>query len=157
MPVDDTHSINFFVSHVADNEAMPFEKWRALEIFGQWEDRPYPDRQWIPGDHDAMVSQGPINQHGQEHLGVLDRGVVMFRRFVRRGIEAVARGEDPQGFYLSQPDGPPTSASDCVVPAAQVAGDPNDPMTLRRYAEQLAKDYMAAPPMNHLRPSKAVA
>jgi phenylpropionate dioxygenase-like ring-hydroxylating dioxygenase large terminal subunit len=147
LPVDDEHSINFFVSHVAPNEEMPFEKRRELEIFGQWEDRPYADRQWIPGDHDAMVSQGSINPHGSEHLSGLDRGVGMFRRFVRRGIEAVANGDDPQGFYLRQDDVPPTFASDRVVPASEIAGAPD----LRAYAELVARDYLLSPPMAHLR------
>ena len=41
LPVDDDRSITFFVSHVAETEAIPFEKRRALEIFGQYNDRPY--------------------------------------------------------------------------------------------------------------------
>jgi phenylpropionate dioxygenase-like ring-hydroxylating dioxygenase large terminal subunit len=151
LPVDDTHSINFFLSHVAENEAMPFEKRRYLEIFGQYDDRPYNERQWIPGDHDAMVSQGPINPHDQEHLGTLDRGVVMFRRLIRRGIEAVAQGEDPQGFYLTQQDVPPSFANDCVVAATELEGNAADPVVLVRFAERLARDYLATPPMTHLR------
>jgi nitrite reductase/ring-hydroxylating ferredoxin subunit len=150
LPVDDEHSVNFFVSHVVPGEEMPFAKRRELEIFGQYEDRSYADRQWIPGDHDAMVSQGPINPHGQEHLGSLDRGVVMFRRFVRRNIEAVERGEDPQGFYLRQEDVAPTFASDHVVPASEIEGSPEDGAELRAYAEQLARDYLRSPPMRHL-------
>jgi phenylpropionate dioxygenase-like ring-hydroxylating dioxygenase large terminal subunit len=153
LPVDDEHSINFFVSHVVPGEEMPFAKRRELEIFGQWEDRPYADRQWIPGDHDAMVSQGSINPHGLEHLGGLDRGVVMFRRFIRRGIDAVERGEDPQGFYLGHEDVPPTFASDRVVQAAEIDGLPEGASGLRVYAERLAKDYLQSPPMGHLDPS----
>src|SRR3974390_3769436 len=110
LPVDDDMTRQFFISHVADNEAMPFEKRRYLEVFGQTADRPYDERQWIPGDNDAMVSQGAINVHALEHLGTPDRGVVLFRRYVRRGIEAVQRGEDPHGFYLSEADVPPTFA-----------------------------------------------
>ena len=60
LPVDDDHCINFFVSHVGPEERMPFEKRRPLEIFGQCEDRPYRERQWIPGDHERQVGQGPM-------------------------------------------------------------------------------------------------
>ena len=62
LPVDDDKSVNFFLSYVGENEEMPFEKRRALELFGQYDDRPYPERQWIPGDHDAQVEPGS-DQH----------------------------------------------------------------------------------------------
>ena len=81
---------------------MPWEKRREIEKFGQYQgDRPYAERQWIPGDYDAMSSQGAINPHSSETLGSQDRGVVMFRRYVRRGIEAVRPAQDPQGFFMT--------------------------------------------------------
>ena len=150
LPVDDDHSITFFVSHVAKTEAMPFDKRRSLEIFGQYNDRPYRDRQWIPGDYDAQVSQGPINVHALEHLGTQDRGIVMFRRFIRRGIEAIERNQDPKGFYMRQDDVPPTFANDRVVKMADLGGSPDDPAVLRDFANRLAKDYLLHPPMREL-------
>jgi hypothetical protein len=150
LPADDDRSINFFISHVADNEKMSFEERRRLEIFGQYDDRPYRDRQWIPGDHDAQVSQGPINIHALEHLGTQDRGIVMFRRFIRRGIQAVEKGQDPKGFYMRQEDVPPTFANDRVVKAADIGGDPDDPVALRGFGDRVAEDYRARPPMRDL-------
>ena len=125
---------------------MPFEERRKLELFGQFEDRPYRERQWIPGDHDAQVSQGPINVHALEHLGTQDRGIVMFRRFIRRGIQAVQKGQDPKGFYLQQDDVPPTFANDRVVKASEIGGDPNDPAVLRDFGDRVAEDYRRRPP-----------
>ena len=150
LPVDNDRSVNFFVSHVSPGEPIPFEKRRALEVFGQYEDRPYEERQWIPGDHDAMVSQGPINVHEAEHLGSMDRGVTMFRRFVRRGIEAVMRGEDPIGFYLDPNLVPPTFANDHVVRESAIEGDPADPRSLAEHAARVAEDYLQRPPMRVL-------
>jgi phenylpropionate dioxygenase-like ring-hydroxylating dioxygenase large terminal subunit len=150
LPVDDDHTMTFFVSHVQDDEPMPFEKRRYLEVFGQTDDRAYRERQWLPGDHEAQVGQGPINVHALEHLGVNDRGIVLFRRFVRRGIEAVRNGQDPVGFYMRDEDVPPTFANDRIVPAATVGGDPDDPAVLRTFAEQLAGEYLRSPPMQHL-------
>jgi phenylpropionate dioxygenase-like ring-hydroxylating dioxygenase large terminal subunit len=147
LPVDDTHTVNFFVSHVADDEAMPFEERRRLEIFGQNNDRPYRERQWIPGDNEAMASQGEIDIHELEQLGSLDRGVAMYRRYVRRGIEAVARGERPHGVYRDATEVPPTFANDLVVGVDEVAGDPNDGAALLAFAESLPARYTAAPPM----------
>jgi phenylpropionate dioxygenase-like ring-hydroxylating dioxygenase large terminal subunit len=147
LPIDDDRSANFFISYVGDNETMPFEKRRELEVFGQYEDRPYRDRQWIPGDHDAQVSQGPINVHALEHLGTQDRGIVMFRRFIRRGIQAVQKGQDPKGFYLHQDEVPPTFANDRIVKASDIGGDPDDPAVLRDFGDRVADDYRKHPPM----------
>jgi len=150
LPADNDRSVNFFVSHVGDNEAMPFEKRRELEIFGQNEDRPYRERQLIPGDHDAQVSQGPINVHALEHLGTQDRGIVMYRRFVRRGIQAVQKGQDPKGFYLTQADVPPTFANDRIVSVSELSGFADDPASLRSFGDRIAQDYFAHPPMQSL-------
>jgi hypothetical protein len=151
LPVDDDHTMSFFISHVADNEPMVFDKRRYLEVFGQMDDRAYRERQWLPGDHDAQVSQGPINIHEAEHLGTNDRGVVLFRRYIRRGIEAVQQGQDPHGFYLNRASVPPTFANDLVVPAGSIGGNPDDPEALRRFAEQVARLYIESPPMNALK------
>lgn len=149
LPVDDEHSITFFVSHVSDDDPMPFEKRRALELFGQYNDRPYAERQWIPGDYDAQVSQGPISSK-REHLGSQDRGVVMFRRYIRRNIEAVERGEDPHGVYRHDPGVLASYANDRVVPVAEVGEDADDPAVLRAFAEQTLQDYLANPPLTAL-------
>jgi phenylpropionate dioxygenase-like ring-hydroxylating dioxygenase large terminal subunit len=151
LPVDDDHSINFFVSHVACEETMPFEKRRALEVFGQREDRSYEERQYLPGDHEAQVGQGPINVMALEHLGTHDRGIVMFRRFVRQGIKAVAAGRDPKGFYLDGADLPPTFANDRVVPSASIGGAPDDPAVLLALAERIGRDYLEHSPMMALK------
>jgi hypothetical protein len=147
LPVDDENTVNFFISHVGDDEAMPFEERRRLEIFGQNADRPYRDRQWIPGDNEAMASQGPINVHAMEQLGSLDRGVAMYRRYVRNGIEAVQRGETPPGVYADQSDVPPTYANDLVIGIEQFPGNPDEGPALLHFAESLPGRYTASPPM----------
>lgn len=151
LAIDDEHTVQFFTSHVADGEAMPFEERRRLEIFGQNADRPYEDRQWIPGDNEAMASQGAINPHALEQLGSLDRGIVMYRRYVRRGIEAVQRGEAPAGFYRSPGEVPPTFANDLVVAASEIGGDADDPAVLLRFAESVPARYRQQPPMAYLK------
>lgn len=151
LAVDDDFTTQFYVSHVAPDEAMPFEKRRYLEVFGQTDERPYRERQWIPGDNDAMVSQGPINVHALEHLGTPDRGVILFRRYIRRGIEAVQSGQDPHGFYLSPADVPPTFANDFVCNAADLGPGHDDPAVLRAFMESLPQRYLEHPPMSYLK------
>lgn len=101
-PVDDDNSINFLVSHVREGDNTSTERRRYLENFGQSDDRPYRERQQVPGDYDAMVSQGSIAIHEHEHLGANDAGLMLFRRTLREGIDAVARGEDPP-FLFREP------------------------------------------------------
>jgi phenylpropionate dioxygenase-like ring-hydroxylating dioxygenase large terminal subunit len=153
LPVDNENAINFFISHVADDETMPFEERRRLEIFGQNADRPYRDRQWIPGDNEAMSSQGAINVHALEQLGSLDRGVAMYRRYVRAGIESVQRGERPQGVYFDAADVPPTFANDLVIGIDEFPGNPDDEAALLSFAQSIPARYTAAPPMLALKHS----
>jgi hypothetical protein len=145
-PVDDENSINFTISHMTDDEAILPEKRRYLELFGQTAERPYRDRQIIPGDYDAMVSEGPIEVHELEQLCSHDKGVVMFRRILREAIEAVERGEDPAP--LPQPI--PTFCNDRVVPASKLKGDASDRQVLRSFAQQIAEEYVARPPLADL-------
>ena len=150
LPVDDDMSINFYISHVSPDETMSFEKRRELEIFAQRNDRPYKERQYLPGDHEAQVGQGPINVHALEHLGTWDRGIALFRRYIRQGIKAVADGRDPKGFYLNQGDLPPTFANDRVLPASALPAGPDESKALLALAEQVGRDYLKTPPMRVL-------
>jgi hypothetical protein len=51
----------------------------------------------MPGDAEAMVSQGPVAARNREHLASSDRGVILIRKLIREALEAVERGEDPAG------------------------------------------------------------
>ena len=66
-----------------------------IDFIGQTEDeRPYEERQRIPGDFEAIVGQRPIAVHGLENHNTGDRGVALMRRIIRENIRAVAAGED---------------------------------------------------------------
>jgi hypothetical protein len=152
LPVDSEHSVQFYLSHYVDG-GMTAEQREPLEKFGQFHnDRPYEERQWIPGDVDAQESQGAISVHSLEQLGTLDRGVTMFRKMIRRGIEAVANGENPpHGFYLNQADVPPTYANDYIVPVAEAGIDAGDPAALRAFSLKVWEKYQERSPMQDYR------
>ena len=87
-----------------------------IDFIGQTEDeRSYHERQSVPGDFEAIVSQRPIAVHRMEHLTGADIGVAMLRRLVRRGIRAVKSGKP----YTSPPKSSnrmiPTYTSDSVL------------------------------------------
>lgn len=101
VPSDDTHCWVIGVRHlnpVIDpyNESRPDEIGLGkIDLMGQTDERPYRDRQKSPGDWDAMVAQGPIAIHKNEHLSSTDIGIAQMRRQIRNGIRAVASGATP--------------------------------------------------------------
>ena len=111
--------------------------------------RSFEESQRTPGDYDAQVSQGPIARHGLEHLTSSDRGVTMFRRAVRDGIEAVRRGLDPKGI-VRHPNGKiPTYANEAVIHAPRRPGA-NESQELkdaaRRICEAVLRESVAMGP-----------
>ncbi len=46
----------------------------------------------------AWVTQGPIADRTREKLGASDKGVVLYRKMLKREIERIERGEDPIGI-----------------------------------------------------------
>jgi 5,5'-dehydrodivanillate O-demethylase len=46
----------------------------------------------------AWETQGAVLDRSREHLGVSDRGVVLYRRMLREQIDAVRQGQDPIGL-----------------------------------------------------------
>jgi phenylpropionate dioxygenase-like ring-hydroxylating dioxygenase large terminal subunit len=148
VPVDDRASINFTLCHVAAEDPTPAEvrNRSMLANGGQTGDRPYAERQRVPGDYDAISSQGAIATHSLEHLGTLDRGVVMFRRLLRRGIQEVAAGRDPHGLFR---DGRviSTYGSDKVIlfDAKAAAGD--EVGFLAQLSTQTGQAYLQDPPL----------
>lgn len=146
VPEDDHSSQQFTVIHLAKDDKTPLDAQHRMMTYGQTPNRPYAERQRVPGDYDAMTSQGSVAPHSLEHLGTLDQGVVMFRRLLRQGIRAVAAGKEPPGLMR---DGgvSATYASDRVVPLSAMAGDPDDPAALMEFARATARDYLSAPPL----------
>ena len=126
VPVDDTHCFSIGWSDIDKEFVIPgrtgYAERRSARgarvvgagDVGQTGDPPYEERQRAPGDWDAWVSQGPITLHSREHLASTDRGVIMYRKLLRRGIRAVREGRAPKGLHF---DGPlrPTCCNNTVA------------------------------------------
>jgi nitrite reductase/ring-hydroxylating ferredoxin subunit len=128
VPIDDTHTMQ-----IGFNRAPEGRELRRDVGFGQDGNRPYEERQRVPGDYDAQVSiHGGIARHGLEHLASTDRGVTMLRNMIRRGIRAVQNGADPT--HPSCQDGKviPTYAQDRVVSEIPPAPTPEEDRSLLR-------------------------
>ena len=103
VPVDDTHTM-----HLWFNAYVPP---KGVEVPAHLLDRvhtyevPYLDAhgEFIVDNVDgqdmmAWVSQGPIADRTKENLGATDKGIVMYRRMLKREMQKVAAGIDPMGL-----------------------------------------------------------
>lgn len=95
LPIDDHHFRIFVVGRV--REAGEISRMRSRLNGKLWEELTEAEHRDLPGDYEAMVSQGKIARHSEEHLATTDRGIVMLRRFLLAQVEKVQRGEDPAG------------------------------------------------------------
>ena len=101
VPIDDTNSMMIAWRHFNERDDPEGHGKRdqigyeSIDFYGQTKDRPYEMRQRNPGDYDAWVSQGPINDHNREHLGATDQGVALLRRKLRNEIENLMSGAAP--------------------------------------------------------------
>lgn len=95
LPLDD-HSFRIYVVGRV-RERGEISRNRSRQNGKLWEELTEEEHQKFPGDYEAMVSQGKIARHSEEHLATTDRGIVMLRRFLHKQVEAMQRGEDPAG------------------------------------------------------------
>ena len=105
VPIDDTHCMIFGYRHFSEaldpcGFGKPEECGREMVDFapGQTMHREYEEMQRNPGDWEVLVSQGPLPDHGREHMGWTDTAVMMMRRQLRR----VQRGEMAPDVHLPQ-------------------------------------------------------
>jgi nitrite reductase/ring-hydroxylating ferredoxin subunit len=145
VPIDDTNSLVIGVRHF--NEGVNDPQGRhdeaacgkeKVDFLGQTGERLYEERQRIPGDFDAQVSQRPIAIHALEHLGATDRGVSMLRRIIRKGIRAVAAGREPDCIRGETSGRISTYCQDSVVRVPQRANR-NDELVLRDVGRAIAR------------------
>jgi nitrite reductase/ring-hydroxylating ferredoxin subunit len=137
VPIDDTHTMQIGFHRAPDGQTP-----RRGAGFGQDGNRPYAERQRIPGDYDAQISiHEGISRHGLEHLASTDRGVTMLRNMLRRGIRAVQSGADPV-HSLAQAGGMITTyCQDRVLPDIPLAATAaEDRRRLRDIGRQVVED-----------------
>ncbi len=104
LPIDDHHFRIYVVGRV--NEVGELARMRSRMNGKLWEELTEDEHRAMPGDYEAMVSQGAIAHHSEEHLATTDRGIVMLRRLLQQQVDKVQRGEDPAGVSFD-PNEPP--------------------------------------------------
>ena len=108
VPVDDTHTNIYWVN---SRQVKPGATPRAeVPIWeNPWTDAngKYDPAMLNAQDMMAMITQGPITDHGAENLATSDRGLVMYRRALLQQLEKVERGEDPFGVVRDPAENTP--------------------------------------------------
>jgi 5,5'-dehydrodivanillate O-demethylase oxygenase subunit len=99
VPIDDTHTnliIMFFTpspnGRKLEQPEEPLVRYQPSGIGpnGEWDLTTFNAQ-----DAMAWVTQGPIFDRSQEHLGASDRGIVLFRKLLADQIKIVEEGGDP--------------------------------------------------------------
>ena len=83
--------------------------------------------------------------HALENLATSDRGVTMFRRQVKRGIDAVRRNEQPPGPWVEPGEAVPTYCNDTVVAVPQAPTPEQDGELMAKVGDELARRYLDNP------------
>lgn len=104
LPIDDGSFRIYVVGRVREKGEL--HKMRSRLGGKLWEELTEAEHQRFPGDYEAMVSQGVIAKHSEEHLATSDRGIGLLRRMLERQVALVAAGSDPAGVFFD-PQTPP--------------------------------------------------
>jgi 5,5'-dehydrodivanillate O-demethylase oxygenase subunit len=103
VPIDDTHTMHWWYHAWVPADDMEVPQHLLEQVPPVYEPSFTDDKgeyklDFIEaGDIMAWVTQGPIANRANEHLGASDRGVSLFRKMLRRELEKSERGEDPLG------------------------------------------------------------
>lgn len=149
VPVDDEHSIAFGWRHFND-EVDPDHLGREEDcgvdkidfLIGQTRHRSYDEQQRVPGDYEAITSQGAggVAIHQLEHPGRSDVGVYQCRQLLREALRGKA-APDPTRLLseASTGDTIPRYASDTVLEVPRLA----DPVADRELLQETADKVLA--------------
>ena len=98
VPIDDHHCVALAWANFGErgdpiehNNQVGFERIEAGEIANRTSE----EKQRNPGDAEAVEGMGSISSHKGEHLMPTDRGVMIYRRRIKKLIKNLKEGQDP--------------------------------------------------------------
>ena len=103
VPVDDTHTMHLWFNayvppHGAEVPKHLLEKVHTYEVPFMDDKGEYIVDNVDGQDMMAWISQGAIADRSLENLGATDKGIVMYRRMLKREMQKVQAGIDPMGI-----------------------------------------------------------
>ena len=120
VPIDDHHCVALAWANFGErgdpieyNNQEGFERIEAGEIAN----RTTEEKQKRPGDAEAVEGMGSISSHKGEHLMPTDRGVMIYRRRIRKLIKNLGEGQDPPQPQKIKGESVRTNGQDTVLRA----------------------------------------
>ena len=120
VPIDDHHCVALAWANFGErgdpieyNNQEGFERIEAGEIAN----RTTEEKQKRPGDAEAVEGMGSISSHKGEHLMPTDRGVMIYRRRIRKLIKSLGEGKDPPQPQKIKGESVRTNGQDTVLRA----------------------------------------
>jgi len=120
VPIDDHHCVALAWANFGErgdpieyNNQEGFERIEAGEIAN----RTTEEKQKSPGDAEAVEGMGSISSHKGEHLMPTDRGVMIYRRRIRKLIKNLCEGQDPPQPQKIKGESVRTNGQDTVLRA----------------------------------------
>lgn len=126
VPVDDENTTAFawaIFGDRADPEAYNTPEGPELIEQGERMDRPYAERQRYPGDAEAVEGMGRIADQKMEHLVTSDKGIVQYRKRLRKLCRELEAGNEPGQLNDFWPNPVPTYGGDTVLRLPPTGGD----------------------------------
>lgn len=107
-PIDDQTTLHIWYSaHYGAEGDMPLASTGSVPFY----EVPVPtltprgEPEWPLVDNNSgqdivmWYTQGAVTDRSQEHLGLSDRGIILYRKLLRDNLEGVQRGEDPMNVF----------------------------------------------------------
>ncbi|HZT06876.1 MAG TPA: Rieske 2Fe-2S domain-containing protein [Chloroflexota bacterium] len=107
VPIDDTHTWHVWYTTYEPGPGLEYQPQDTIPYY----DVPVAgvdangEPQWSLLDNNSgqdmamWYTQGDIADRSQEHLGISDKGIIIYRNLLKENIERVARGEDPMNVF----------------------------------------------------------
>ena len=126
VPQDDEHSTAFawaIFGDRADPEEYNTPEGPELIEQGETMDRSYDQRQRFPGDAEAVEGMGTIADQKLEHLAPSDKGIILYRKKLRKLCRDLEKGIKPEHTVDHWPNPVPTYGGDTVLNIPIDSGD----------------------------------
>ena len=138
VPIDDENTTAFawaIFGERADPEAYNTPEGPELIEQGERMDRSYTERQRFPGDAEAVEGMGRVADQKMEHLVTSDRGIVQYRKRLRKLCRELENGREPGHVSDFWPNPVPTYGGDTVLRLPENGAD--DRVRLREVGERV--------------------
>lgn len=145
VPIDDENTTAFawaVFGDRADPEAYNTPEGPELIEQGELMDRSYDERQRFPGDAEAVEGMGRIADQKLEHLVPSDKGIIQYRKKLRKLCRELEAGSEPAHITDHLKNPVPTYGGDTVL--HMPAGDGDDSALLLDIGERVMQLQFAA-------------